>query len=251
MSDSKKKKIQDKAVELIRAHPDGIRWSELIRKLQEAFPETPKNTLQGSTWNLYIIRNSEIYKPTRGLFKFRTPTESQLASTPVEPVTRLREDEFYEPFANYLKNELGECTEAIGLGGSVFGTRWGTPDVVGVYKPMTRDLIKFNAEIICAEVKTNPSDPITAFGQAVAYRLFCSKSFLVEPDSISQEDLDRIESLCMLYGIGLILFKLNLDNPDFSIRVRAQKFNPDMFYVNKFAEELKAKRPDAFDTLFG
>lgn len=87
MPDSKKKRIQDKAVELIRAHPDGIRWSELIRKLQEAFPETPENTLQGSTWNLHIIRNSEIYKPTRGLFKFRTPTESQPASIPIEPVT--------------------------------------------------------------------------------------------------------------------------------------------------------------------
>ncbi len=244
---SKRKRIQDKAVELIRSHPDGIRWSILLRKLKEAFPETPENTLQGSTWDLYITRSSEIYKPTRGLFKFRTEVEPQPPPTP----PKLNEVDFYEPFANYLKNELEECTEAIGLGGNVFGARWGTPDVVGIYKPLTRDLIKFQPEIICAEVKINPSDSIFAFGQAVSYRLFCSKSFLVEPETISQEDLARIESLCMLYGIGLILFEPNIKDPDFTIRVRAQKSTPDMFYANKFAEELKAKRPDAFDTLFG
>ena len=38
---------------------------------------------------------------------------------------------------------------------------------------------------------------------------------------------------------GLVLFKLNKEAPDFQIRMRAQRFSPDMFYVNKSIERLK------------
>lgn len=53
------------------------------------------------------------------------------------------------------------------------------------------------------------------------------------------EDQSRLESLCMLFGIGLVLFELNKDSPRFAIRVRAQRFSPDMFYANEFADRLK------------
>jgi hypothetical protein len=42
----------------------------------------------------------------------------------------------------------------------------------------------------------------------------------------------------MLFGVGLVLFDLNKDAPRFSIRVRAQRFLPDMFYANEFADRL-------------
>ena len=42
----------------------------------------------------------------------------------------------------------------------------------------------------------------------------------------------------MLFGVGLVLFNLDKDNPESEIRVRAQRFSPDMFYVNEFAERL-------------
>jgi hypothetical protein len=63
-------------------------------------------------------------------------------------------------------------------------------------------------------------------------------------------DLSRLEALCMLFGVGLVLFKLDTKNPAFDIRVRAQKFNPDMFYVNEFAERLKEFDVDKFEHLF-
>jgi hypothetical protein len=43
----------------------------------------------------------------------------------------------------------------------------------------------------------------------------------------------------VLFGVGLVLFDVDKTNPRFSIRVRAQRFSPDMFYVNEFAERLK------------
>jgi len=48
-----------------------------------------------------------------------------------------------------------------------------------------------------------------------------------------------------------VLFDLNELDPHFSIRVRAQRFSPDMFYVNEFAERLKRHDNDTFEKLFG
>ena len=130
------------------------------------------------------------------------------------------------------------------------GKKWGTPDVVGIYKPLASNLIKFPAEIVSAEIKTDPGQPVVAFGQAIAYRLFSTKTYIVMPTSMTVADLSRLEALCMLFGVGLVLFKLDTKNPAFDIRVRAQKFNPDMFYVNEFAERLKEFDVDKFEHLF-
>ena len=70
------------------------------------------------------------------------------------------------------------------------------------------------------------------------------------PNTLAEQDQDRLESLCMLFGVGLVLFDLNKDAPDFSIRVRAQRFSPDMFYVNEFAERLKLHDSEVFERLF-
>lgn len=247
---SKRELIRNKAVELIKSSPKGLRYSELQRGLQSYFKDTSPNTIAGSSWNLDLTRGEKIYKPTRGLFKYRLAGEEETEEIAEKLPPTLREENFYGPFANFLKTDLGECTEAVALGGSYLGKRWGTPDVIGIYKPLSRDVIKFNPEIISAEIKINPSDPITAFGQAVAYRLFSSKVYLVEPNTMLPEDLDRIEALCILFGVGLILFDLNPENPNFIIRVRAQRYSPDMFYVNKFAEKLYNTKRDIFDKLF-
>ncbi|MBA7704863.1 hypothetical protein ES703_113685 [subsurface metagenome] len=55
------------------------------------------------------------------------------------------------------------------------------------------------------------------------------------PKSSSQDDIARLDSLCLIFGIGLILFDSNdVTNPQFEIRVRAMKHEPDMFYANKY-----------------
>ena len=89
-------------------------------------------------------------------------------------------------------------------------TKWGTPDVIGVYKPLASNLIKFPLEIVSAEIKIDPQTPVVAFGQAVAYRLFSSKSYVVMPSTLTEEDQSRLDALCMLFGIGFVLFDLDL-----------------------------------------
>jgi hypothetical protein len=110
------------------------------------------------------------------------------------------------------------------LGGAGFKSKWATPDVIGVYKPLAKNHIKFDIEIVSAEVKIDQQAPVVAFGQAVAYRLFSSKTYIAMPKTMTEEDKDRLESLCMLFGVGLVPFDLDKDNPRFEIRMRAQRF---------------------------
>jgi len=106
-------------------------------------------------------------------------------------------------------------------------------------------------EIVSAEIKLDPSQAITAFGQAVSYRLFSTQVYLVGPKTMPREDSDRIEALCMLCGIGLVLFNPEPAKPDFTIRVRSQKNRPDMFYVNEFARKLHDHDERLFTRRFG
>src|SRR6185295_15989095 len=108
----------------------------------------------------------------------------------------------------------------------------------------------FPIEIVSAEIKIDPQQPVVAFGQAVAYRLFSTKTYIAMPTTLTEEDQSRLEALCMLFGVGLVLFDLNPGAPNFTIRVRAQKFNPDMFYVNEFADRMRHLDPEKFESLF-
>jgi len=220
------KEIQTLAKRMVAETPGGIRYSALVQRIAMENPETPKNTIHGSVWDLATRFPNEITKPSRGLFLPAPAAGGAVSVTvtpPVLPLVKIKEDDFYEPFADWLKNELDEATVAIALGGTGLQKKWGTPDVIGVYKALASHRIKFDLEIISAEIKIDPQQPVIAFGQAAAYRLFSAKSYIVMPNSISEEDYSRLEALCMLFGIGLVLFETNPEEPAFKIRVRAQR----------------------------
>jgi hypothetical protein len=239
------------AKKIVSETPGGIKYSALAHNISVANPETPMNTIYGGIWDLATRFPKEITKPSRGLFLAVSAAGIAVELPPVALPPKIKEEDFYEPFADWLKNELDEVTVAISLGGAGLQKKWGTPDVIGVYKPLASHRIKFDLEIISAEIKTDPLQPVVAFGQAAAYRLFSAKSYVVMPSSISEEDYSRLEALCMLFGIGLVLFDTKPDAPDFKIRVRAQRFPPDMFYVNEFAERMYQIDPATFNELFG
>jgi hypothetical protein len=233
-----KEKITSKAQELLEENPNGIRYSDLVRRIHEEFPDIPVNTIHGTVWNLDTRVPEKVYKPARGLFRHMrfkeegVSEEEQIASA-VTP--RVSEEDFYQPFADWLVNELEECTKAIPLGGNRFKDKWGTPDVIGIREPRKSDIIKPPTEIVSAEVKLDAANLITAFGQACSYKLFSHKSYVVIPRDSLEEDIARLDALCRIFGIGLILFdRTKPEAPDFEIRVRAAKHEPDMFYANKY-----------------
>lgn len=243
MAKTNSEKAREKAIEILQTEADGIRWAELLRRVKKAIPELPKN-IGGFLYNLDAIAPDQVYKPARGLwrhvkFQEKTP-EPDIAPKPT-PI-QAKESALYEPFADWIKNELEECTKAIPLGGNAFKDKWGTPDVIGIRAPKKSDIIQFGTEIISAEIKLDPNSLITAFGQACSYKLFSHRSYLVVPADSSEADIARLDALCRIFGIGLILFETAQDHkPEFQIRVRAARHEPDMFYVNKNMKTLEGE----------
>lgn len=243
--------IRQIALDILANRPEGIRYSDLKREILKVNSLFNPNTISGATWDLDAIFPDLIYKPDRGVFrilKFKENValqpDEQISTTPhkISKKKVIKEDDFYQPFADWLVNELEECTSAIGLGGNVFKDKWGTPDVIGVRESKRSDIIQFPTEIIVGEIKTDTNGLITAFGQACAYRIFSHKSYIVVPNKSQIEDITRLDTLCRQFGIGLILFNnLNVDDPDFEIRVRAIKNEPDMFFVNKNLKQIEDK----------
>lgn len=226
-----------KAVDAIKSNPDGIRYSDLVRYLHSELPDYSVNTINGVIWNLETRIPDKIYKPLRGVYRdliFKEKVDKGKGET--LPVTeKIREEDYYKPFADWLVNELEECTKAISLGGNKFRDKWGTPDVIGIREPRKSDIVKPATDIVSAEIKIDTGNLITAFGQACSYKIFSHKSYIVIPKESTEEDVARLDALGRIFGIGLILMDVSdIKLPRFEIRVRATKHEPDMFYVNRY-----------------
>ena len=50
----------------------------------------------------------------------------------------------------------------------------------------------------------------------MAYRSFSAETCIAMPTRLTEEDQSRLESLCMLFGVGLVLFDLNKGGPTWS-----------------------------------
>ncbi len=135
-----KAEIRKKAVEILQLNPKGIHYMDWVRKIQEALPDANPNTIQGTVWDLDRQLPSEVYKPARGIWRhvsFRgeeAPAEVVSGTVHVTEGKPISESDFYAPFADWLVRGIEECTKAIALGGNVFKDKFGTPDVIGIYK---------------------------------------------------------------------------------------------------------------------
>ena len=199
MAKLNRKQIQDQAFAMLERAPGGVRWSELLKAIVAANPDTPPNSIRGATYAL-LSTDQRIEKVARGTYRLATlgdadergaiAEDEAVARTPVEVEAADRtkviyvESDFYESFAEWLVEVAEEVNAAVALGGSVLRGKWGTPDVIGVLRPRTHDMLKFEPQIVSAEIKIDPNQPVIAFGQAVAYRLFSHKSYIVRASPV-------------------------------------------------------------------
>lgn len=240
MAETNKQKNIDAALRLLGENRDGLRYSQLLALVGKAIPGMNQNTIRGSIWNLDQTHPAEVYKAAKGLFRLTKyqgaePALPGPAPLPLPAARQIREEDFYQPFADWLVNEVEECSKAVPLGGNRFKDKWQTPDVVGKLEPSRSDIVKFETEIVSAEIKLDDGASVTAFGQACSYKLFSHKSWLVVPKTAGDEDIARLDSLCRIFGIGLVLFDATKpDDPDFTIQTRPVRSFPDMFYTNKY-----------------
>lgn len=237
------RQIKAKALELLEQNHDGLRYSDLIEQIHSALPDANVNTIHGTIWDLHQQEGSGVIKPERGLFILSRYWASARPSHAAHaPVASTRDETvFYEPFKDFLQHDPEEANFAIVKGGAVMRGWWSTPDIIGTRTIERGAVMRLTTEIITAEVKAtvNPQELITGFGQACAYLLFSHKSYLVVPKQTSQVTLSRLDALCRQFGIGLIIFNKDTpETPEFSIKNRAIKHEPDMLYLNDYLSGL-------------
>jgi hypothetical protein len=62
-------RIYAKAFELLEKNPEGLRWSELLAKIQATDPAFHPKTVNGCVWKLVGKFPDRVYKPSKGLFR--------------------------------------------------------------------------------------------------------------------------------------------------------------------------------------
>ena len=249
------------ALEILKVNPKGIGYAELCNRLGEKLP-----SVNPANFRLHVYRlpetHEDVYKPEHGKYRLRKSARKEEeeeqresnGSTPEAKKQQRLEVKLYPLVADFLRG-MDECTGAIPLGGNCFGGKNNTPDVIGVMQPNIGKILDFPIEFISVEVKYSLADAITGFGQACAYRLFSHKSYLVVPGG--SEDMGRVESLCNLFGIGLIVFKEEdmlsdgtpPENLSFTVKTRAVKHSPDMFYFKEYPDKYLKRNPEVANKL--
>ncbi|NOT16055.1 MAG: hypothetical protein HOP21_10910 [Methylotenera sp.] len=234
-----REKIIALCVQALAQSPSGLRFAEIKRYVQTHLDPAIKQTnIPANLVKLVEFSDGTITKIDKGFYQLTANLSNSSPEVFVQlPLSKkITEQDFYQPFADWLVTELEDCTKTEVVGGATFGDKWATPDVIGVLKSKPSDIFKFEHEIVAAEIKISGGESlITALGQACSYRLFAHRSYIVVPKQANKADLDRLDSLCLLFGIGLVLFDVeHPDNPEFLIKTRALTHKPDMFYLNHY-----------------
>jgi hypothetical protein len=61
--------INEAALKLLLANPEGIRTGDLKKQLEAKFPDFHPKTINGCVWKLPDVYPTQVYKPERGLYK--------------------------------------------------------------------------------------------------------------------------------------------------------------------------------------
>ncbi len=239
--------IREKAYEIICQHPEGIRYSELVDLLIKKFPTYNHKTIFAQVSELrkhkdYVDKIEQIPR----IYKASKPCKNSSSNGKDTYGSRLNqkskgEKKFYEPFAIFLRDELNECTVARPIEEEMKKQKWANPDVIGYHKVGTTSSFQMRPKLVAGELKvdTEYRELITGFGQAVSYLLFCHKSYLAIPSDASHDDIRKIESLCIKFGIGLLTFnRQDSEKPDFKVRNRAKEYEPDITYLNDLGADM-------------
>jgi len=238
---SKLNEIRKKAIEIL-GRPEykaGLRFSLLVDKIAEETGDN-LNTINGSTYNMPNEMPDSIARPQRGLFilkKNLNYVSEKENETSDKYSDAFKEESVYEPVKEYLLGR-SEFTHAIVIGGAIFGKKWGTPDIMGAIRVSSDAIYQPPLEIVAVEVKGNNYSPVEALGQAMAYKLFAHRTWLVLPES---DDIDRIEGIAMSANIGLVVFNYKNGQFIFETLNRPITGNPDAEEVNNILNVLKEK----------
>ena len=64
-------RINATVLELLEKHPEGLRWTDLRKKIEASDESFHPKTVNGCVWKLVEKFPDKVYKPSKGLFRLR------------------------------------------------------------------------------------------------------------------------------------------------------------------------------------
>jgi hypothetical protein len=64
-------RIYAAAFDILEKSPEGMRWSELNKRIEKLHPDLHPKTINGCVWKLPEKFPNQVYKPKRGIFKLK------------------------------------------------------------------------------------------------------------------------------------------------------------------------------------
>ena len=62
-------RIEATALKLLKENPEGLRWAELNKRIEESDPAFHPKTVNGCVWKLVERYPDRVHKPSKGLFR--------------------------------------------------------------------------------------------------------------------------------------------------------------------------------------
>ena len=117
--EKQKDKVREAVIKILGDNSGGLRHGELVEGVEELLDGVPHGTVIGNLRQMTVNNDDpEVYKPDRGFYRLRAVDEEDVDKEIAQVIAdkKVSEEAFYQPFAEWLRDELNECTEAIELG---------------------------------------------------------------------------------------------------------------------------------------
>lgn len=120
----------------------GLRYSEMVKLISEIDDKFNVNTIGGCIWDLDAHFPEKVYS-LFSLKEYKDPESDDLKKEIQQKESaKVKEEDFYEPFSDWLQNDIEDVTHSIPLGKNCFKVKWGTPDVIGKRESRRSDIIQ-------------------------------------------------------------------------------------------------------------
>ena len=202
-------RIRTIAFEQLGRHPEGLRFSHLIREIGLVDPKLNASTIKTVVWILDRVSADQVYKPRRGLFRLVVFKEALAFEAREEERRRARDPSVERKvnllFAEWLEQELQDVNQAMMPSSNLFKGLCVTPTVLGLAETRPSGSEAHVQGIVSAQIESQTGGHIDAFGHACAARLYARRSYLVVSKGKRLEEHMHLHALCTLFGLGLVL----------------------------------------------
>ena len=69
--ETKTGRVYELAFDILKKHPNGVRWAELNKLIEDADPSLHPKTINGCVWKMVEKYPDHVYKPEKGVFKLK------------------------------------------------------------------------------------------------------------------------------------------------------------------------------------